>query len=85
MHGPNAADLEIPALREMKPPSASPTVWSEFSALAAETGAPVNLGQVGVFLVVWCDAQTDEWEFDAICHVFSPRAVFLVFFRDVRW
>ncbi|CBN74154.1 Kynurenine/Oxoglutarate Transaminase [Ectocarpus siliculosus] len=44
-HGANPEELEIPALREMKSSSAGPTVWSEFSSLAAETGAPVNLGQ----------------------------------------
>ncbi|CAN0251991.1 unnamed protein product, partial [Ectocarpus fasciculatus] len=44
-HGANPEELEIPALREMKSSSAGPTVWSEFSGLAAETGAPVNLGQ----------------------------------------
>lgn len=45
-HGSDPDELEIPALREMKSSSAGPTVWSEFSTLAAETGAPVNLGQV---------------------------------------
>lgn len=45
-HGSDPGELEIPALREMKSSAAGPTVWSEFSALAAETGAPVNLGQV---------------------------------------
>lgn len=45
-HGSDPDEMEIPALREMKSSSAGPTVWSEFSALAAETGAPVNLGQV---------------------------------------
>lgn len=38
-------ELENPALREIRSSSAGPTVWSEFSALAAETGA-INLGQV---------------------------------------
>ncbi|CAM9247305.1 unnamed protein product, partial [Hapterophycus canaliculatus] len=44
-HGADPEELEIPALREVRSNSAGPTVWSEFSALAAETGAPVNLGQ----------------------------------------
>ncbi|CAM9251166.1 unnamed protein product [Scytosiphon promiscuus] len=44
-HGAGPEELEIPALREVRSNSAGPTVWSEFSALAAETGASVNLGQ----------------------------------------
>lgn len=38
-------ESEHPALREITPNGAGPTVWNEFSALAAETGA-INLGQV---------------------------------------
>lgn len=38
-------EVENAALREVKSSTAGPTVWSEFSALAAETGG-INLGQV---------------------------------------
>lgn len=44
-HGAAVEELEHPALLEIKSSSAGPTVWSEFSDLAAETGA-INLGQV---------------------------------------
>lgn len=44
-HAADPDDADNPALREIKSSSAGPTVWSEFSALAAETGA-INLGQV---------------------------------------
>ncbi|CAN0393532.1 unnamed protein product, partial [Laminaria digitata] len=43
-HGADPEEFEQPALMEIKSSSAGPTVWSEFSALAAETGA-INLGQ----------------------------------------
>lgn len=43
--GNDGGDEEIPALREIRKSSAGPTVWSEFGALAAKTGA-INLGQV---------------------------------------
>lgn len=46
-HGADPEEFEQPALMEIKSSSAGPTVWSEFSALAAETGA-INLGQVCV-------------------------------------
>lgn len=64
-HGAAVEEHEHPALLEIKPSSAGPTVWSEFSGLAAETGA-INLGQVHVvashFQRITCSAVMENLE-----------------------
>lgn len=55
--GNDGGDEEIPALREIRESSAGPTVWSEFGALAAKTGA-INLGQV-------CDGDESRFRLEA--------------------